>query len=176
MFFTKGVGRHKNNLESFEAALREAGIARCNLVKVSSIFPPGCKIIKKEEGIGELKPGGITFCVMAEQRDNEPSRRLCAGIGLALPEDKNEQYGYLSEHHGFGMTSEETADYVEDMAASMLATTLNIDLDPNTTWDQRQELYKGNDIKIRTKGIVQTAECDKTGWTTVCVAAVFLMD
>ena len=39
MFLTKGVGRHKERLSSFELALRDAGIAHYNLVSVSSIFP-----------------------------------------------------------------------------------------------------------------------------------------
>ena len=47
IFFTKGVGRHRDYLSSFEAALRSAGIEICNLVTVSSIYPPGCKIIPR---------------------------------------------------------------------------------------------------------------------------------
>ena len=61
MFFTKGVGYHINKLQSFELALRQAGIEKCNLVMVSSIFPPDCNIISKEEGIKALKAGQITF-------------------------------------------------------------------------------------------------------------------
>ena len=45
IFFTKGVGKHKERLTSFELALRDAGIASQNLVRVSSIFPPQCKVI-----------------------------------------------------------------------------------------------------------------------------------
>ena len=41
IFFTKGVGNHKEELHSFELALRNAGIEKSNLVYVSSIFPPG---------------------------------------------------------------------------------------------------------------------------------------
>jgi arginine decarboxylase len=43
LFFTKGVGTHKEQLHSFELALRDAGIEKCNLVQVSSIMPPGCR-------------------------------------------------------------------------------------------------------------------------------------
>jgi arginine decarboxylase len=45
VFFTKG-----ERLASFELALKAAGVAHCNLVLVSSIYPPGCKIISKEAG------------------------------------------------------------------------------------------------------------------------------
>lgn len=46
VFLTKGVGRHKYQLKSFEQALRKAGVAHLNLVTVSSILPPKCKIIR----------------------------------------------------------------------------------------------------------------------------------
>jgi len=59
IFFTKGVGSHKEELQSFELALRDAGIEKFNLVQVSSIFPPGCKVISRERGLKELVPGSI---------------------------------------------------------------------------------------------------------------------
>ena len=49
MFLTKGVGRHREELHSFELALRDAGIEKCNLVQVSSILPPGCRLIAKAQ-------------------------------------------------------------------------------------------------------------------------------
>ena len=125
VFFTKGVGRHRNKLQSFELALRAAGIEICNLVKVSSIFPPRCKIVSKNQGVARLLPGQITYCVLAESATNEPSRLIGAGVGLAVPAD-GEQYGYIAEHHGFGMAERKLSDLVEDMAATMLATTLGI--------------------------------------------------
>ena len=59
LFFTRGVGQHKEKLASFEMALRKCGIAHFNLVRVSSILPPRCRIVKKETGLKELKPGQI---------------------------------------------------------------------------------------------------------------------
>src|ERR671916_2743539 len=50
MFLTKGKGMHKDYLTSFELALRDADIADLNLVSVSSIKPPQCKIISRQEG------------------------------------------------------------------------------------------------------------------------------
>ncbi|MBK9120059.1 MAG: arginine decarboxylase, pyruvoyl-dependent [Phycisphaerales bacterium] len=173
IWFTRGVGKHRNNLESFEAALRDAGIAACNLVKVSSIFPPNCKLISKREGVAKLLPGQITYCVLAEARTDEPNRLVSAGIGLAVPRDGS-HFGYISEHHGYGMTEKKTADYVEDMAASMLATTLDIPFDVEADYDARREVYKMSDQIVTTRAIVQTAEGDKNGkWTTVVAAAIF---
>lgn len=174
VFFTKGVGRHKEQLASFEMALRDAGIEKCNLVTVSSIFPPGCKIVPKSQGIEELKAGQITFCVMYFLQSNEPNRLMAASVGLALPADSN-QYGYLSEHKAFGETEEKAGEYAEDLAASMLATTLGVEFDPDTAWDEREQIYKTSGKIIRTTNITQSAIGDKNGlWTTVLAAAVFI--
>ena len=174
MFFTKGAGKHKNNLQSFEEALRDAGIAGFNLVRVSSIYPPHCKIVSRAKGLSKLSPGEIVFCVLAEARTNEPNRLAGAGIGLALPADKS-MHGYISEHHGFGMTQKACGDYVEDMAASMLATTQGIDLDPDTAYNERKNTYRSQGLVVKTKAVVQTDEGDKHGlWTTVVAAAVFV--
>ena len=75
MFFTKGRGTHKDCLTSFELALRDASISDLNLVSVSSIKPPQCKIVNKEEGRKYLKPGQIVFTVMARSATNEPNRK-----------------------------------------------------------------------------------------------------
>lgn len=176
MFFTRGVGRHRNRLQSFEVALRDAGIEACNLVKVSSIFPPGCKIVSKKVGLNQIHPGMITHCVMAEANTNEPNRLICAGLGLAIPSG-DERYGYISEHHGYGMTEKKTGDFVEDMAASMLASTLGVEFDPDADYDARREIYRMSGEIVTTRSFVQTAEGDKNGlWTTVVAAAVFLFD
>lgn len=174
MFFTKGVGRHKNNLQSFEEALRDAGIAGFNLVRVSSIYPPHCRIVSRRVGLSRLKLGEIVFCVLAECRNNEPNRLACAGIGLALPANK-EQHGYISEHHGFGMTQKAVSDYVEDMAATMLATTQGIDLDPSADYNERKQIYKAQGLVVKTKAMAQTVEGDKNGLWTACVAAAVLI-
>jgi arginine decarboxylase len=175
IFFTKGVGKDKTRLQSFESALRQAGIEKQNLVRVSSILPPNCKIIPRKRGLMKLSPGQITFVVLAEESTNEPTRLVCAGVGLAQP-TKTEQYGYISEHHGFGMTARKLSDFVEDMAATMLATTLGIEFDPEKHYDERKEIYKMSGKIVRTRFTVQTAEGDGNGlWTTVVAAAVMLL-
>jgi len=174
IFLTKGVGVHKDKLAAFELALRGAGIEKCNLVYVSSIFPPECKMISREKGVPELKAGQITFCVMARSETNEPNRLASAAIGLALPADK-QNYGYLSEHHAHGETAEKTGDYAEDLAATMLATTLGVDFDSNLAWDERKQLYVSNEHIYKTTHICQSAQGNKDGlWTTAIAAAVFL--
>ncbi|MCU0632807.1 MAG: arginine decarboxylase, pyruvoyl-dependent [Methanolinea sp.] len=174
VFFTKGVGVHRDKLASFELALRRAGIEKFNLVYVSSIFPPNCKMVSVEDGIRMLEPGEITYCVMAKNDTNEPNRLISAAIGLALPKEAKE-YGYLSEHHAYGETAEKTGDYAEDLAATMLATTLGIEFDINQAWQEREQIYKASGKIIRTTQVCQSAQGDKSGlWTTVIAAAVFV--
>lgn len=174
VFFTKGVGRHKDYLSSFELALRKAGIEKCNLVNVSSIFPPGCKIISKQEGLKEIKAGQITFTVMARNSTNEPNRLIAASIGVAIPAD-GKQYGYLSEYHPYGVKEKIAGDYAEDLAAQMLATTLGVEFDPETGWNEREQVFKMSGKIVKTFNITQTAEGDKNGlWTTVIAAAILL--
>lgn len=174
-FLTKGVGKHKDQLQSFELALRNAGIQHCNLVNVSSIVPPGCRLIAKERGLQMISPGEITFVVLARNSTNEPHRLIAASIGVAIPSGKN-NYGYLSEHHSYGQTDETAGDYAEDLAATMLATTMGIPFDPETAWDERKQLFKTSGMIIKTTNITQSATGDKGGlWTTVVAAAVFVL-
>lgn len=175
VFFTKGVGKNKDYLSSFESALRDAGIAHFNIVSVSSIFPPKCKVISKQEGLKLLKPGQILFCVMSRIASDEPNRLIAAGVGCALPKDKK-KYGYLSEHHAYGQTDEKAGEYAEDLAASMLATTLGIPFDPNQAWNERERYFKMSREIVKTTNITQSAICDKAGkWTSVLAAAVFIL-
>lgn len=176
MFFTKGVGVHKDKLASFELALRKAGIEKCNLVYVSSIFPPNCKIIRTEKGLKSIRPGQITFCVMARSDTAEPNRLISAAVGLAVPKDKM-HYGYISEHHSYGETARKAGDYAEDLAATMLATTLGITFDPDDAWDSRKQVYNASNYIFKSRNICQSAEGDKFGrWTTVIAAAVMLIE
>lgn len=174
IFFTKGVGKHKEKLQSLELALRRAGIEKCNLNRVSSIFPPNCKIITRAEGIKLIKPGQIVFCIMSDNSTNEPNRMISASIGLALPAEPN-NYGYLSEHHAYGETGEKAGDYAEDLAASMLASTLGIEFDPEKNYDERKEIFRMSGKIVKTRNTTQSAIGDKRGlWSTVIAAAVFI--
>ena len=172
LFLTKGVGRHKEELRSFELALRNAGIEKCNLVQVSSIIPPSCKIISRKQGLGALVPGQITFCVLAKCSSNEFSRLIASSIGCAIPNDRK-LYGYLSEHHAFGKTEKASGEYAEDQAAAMLASTLGIEFDEEKSWDEKKEVYRISDKIVRTTNITQSAIVKK-GYSTVLAAAVFL--
>src|ERR1044072_3583400 len=106
-FLTQGIGVHRERLTAFELALRDADIEQQNLVSISSILPPGCAEIQRQEGEATLQPGEITFSVLARSETDEPGRRVHSSIGLARPFDQS-MYGYVSEHHGYGMTRDQS--------------------------------------------------------------------
>ncbi|MFH0816049.1 MAG: arginine decarboxylase, pyruvoyl-dependent [Methanobacteriota archaeon] len=174
VFLTKGTGRHKEKLSSFEMALRDAGIERFNLVRVSSIYPPGCKLIPRKKGLSMLNAGQVVFCVMADNASNEPNRLVAASIGIAIPADEK-HYGYLSEHHSFGLTEKANGDYAEDLAAQMLSSTYGIEFDLDEHYDAKKEIFKIDGRIVKTANITQSAIGDKKGcWTTTVAAAVFV--
>lgn len=173
IFFTKGVGSHKHELRSFELALRDAGIERCNIVHVSSIFPPNCELISKNEGVKYIYPGMIAFAVTARLSSNENRRLIAASIGCAIPADPN-AYGYLSEYYAFGQTEKEAGDTAEDLAAAMLASTLGIELDEEKSWDEKEEFFRISDKIVKTTNVTQSAMVEKGMYTTVVAAGVFI--
>jgi arginine decarboxylase len=174
VFFTRGVGKHREKLASFEMALRACGIAHLNLVRVSSILPPKCKILSKKAGVNRLKPGQITHVVMAEAATNEPRRLIAASIGVAIPRSP-QQFGYLSEFHGFGVTDTKAGEYAEDLAAEMFATVIGVEFDADKSWDEKREIWKISGTILRTRHVTQSSLSDKNGlWTTTLAAAVLL--
>jgi len=175
MFLTKGVGYNRYKLKSFEDALRQAGVAQQNLVTVSSILPPKCKVISCKEGLKQLKPGSICFCVLARAETNEPGRMIASSIGVAVPKDPD-KWGYLSEVHEYGMTKPEAGDMAEDLAAGMLATTLGLDLDADKDWSEKEQAYKSSGLFVRTSNMTQTAKGKNGNWVTTVALAVFLFE
>ncbi|MCH8028795.1 MAG: arginine decarboxylase, pyruvoyl-dependent [Candidatus Dadabacteria bacterium] len=173
-FITKGVGKHKEKLTSFEMALRNAKIAEYNLVKVSSIFPPNCKLLTRSQGLRRLSPGQVVFVVMSENSTQEPHRLAAASVGLAIPKDPN-YYGYIAEHHSFGETDSVAGEYAEDQAAYMLATILGAPFDPDKSYDEQKDIWQISGHVVKTRNITQSAVGNKNGlWTTVIAAVVFV--
>ena len=172
---TKGVGQHKYQLKSFEQALQKAGVAQQNLVQVSSILPPKCKVVSRENGLKKLVPGEMCYCVMARADTNEHGRLVASSVGIAVPKDST-KWGYLSEVHGHGMNQQEAADMAEDLAAGMLGTTLGLEVDPNQAWLEKEQVYKSSGLIIRTTNVTQTARGQKNLWTTTVAIAMFLFD
>jgi arginine decarboxylase len=175
VFFVKGIGHHKSKLGAFEQALRNAGIEKYNLVNVSSILPPHCIEINKEDGFKQLHPGQIIYAVLSRVDSNKLNQMISASIGIAKPSDKD-QYGYLSEHHMYDAKPEQVGNYTEELAAEMLATTLGIDFNPEADYDEKREAFKMGGKIVETKHITEHATSKKENeWASVVVAAVFIV-
>ena len=82
-----------SQLNAFDNALKNAGIAQCNLVQVSSILPPGCR----EGKLREVPAGSIIHAVMAKMDGTEG---MTIGAGIAWAWEKDGKYGLVAEAHG----------------------------------------------------------------------------
>ena len=175
IFLTSGEGVHKEKLASFELALRDAGIEALNLISVSSILPPHCDFISKEDGISKLNLGQVVPVVLARMESKTPNQIVSSGVGVAVPSNRS-HHGYLSEHHAIDMDSNKMEDYVEDLAAEMLATTYGIKFNPHASWDEKREIWSIDDRIVKTQSVVKTAKASNDNlWTTVVSAAVLII-
>jgi arginine decarboxylase len=174
-FLTKGVGVHEKDMRAFEEALRDAGVHTCNMIKTSSVIPPGCKLISRAEGKRYLRPGQITFSVIAQSQTNEPGQRVVAGIGMAQPKD-TKLYGYLTEiEEAIGRTDEDVEEDVIEMALENLVTEWNPKFDGASVYRKGKKNYKLEGRDIIVDSIVQSAEgAEKNQYTVVLVLAVFI--
>jgi arginine decarboxylase len=171
LFFTRGVGVHREKLVSFEMALRDARISPFNLVTVSSIIPPHCEIVQVEEGLGYLSPGEIVYCVLSIAETNQPSQVIVSSIGMAISQDPA-QHGYIAEHHGVGQDEAEAGAYAEKLAFIMLTTVLGIPAYAGIQPSKHVGASHPSLVQLQ-KGIAQSAVGSDGCWTTVVAAAVF---
>lgn len=56
-----------------------------------------------------------------------------------------------------------SADYAEDLAATMLASTMGIELDPDVAWDERKQVYKVGQRQFISRSVAQSARGHKKG-------------
>ena len=177
VFLTKGVGIAEKQLTSRELAMTDAGVEKVNMIKASSIIPPGCEFITPAEGKELLSIGQMAFAIMAEATTNEPHKLIAAGIGIAKPDDENE-YGFFTEieqDQGYGKTEEKAAEEVMELAIHNLALSWRAPFDPKKDFDPKKKLYRIKEKNVRVSHMTQTTFGDKDGlYTTVFVAAVFL--
>jgi arginine decarboxylase len=173
VFLVRGKGQHREKLVSFEKALREAGISPYNLVRVSSIFPPRCRLVGKTAGLRLLRHGQILFVVLSENATDEPGALISASIGLAIPEDPA-HYGYLAEHSDVGKSARDISLHTEYLAAEMLATKLGERLREPGPGEFAKVFRVSNGLSLKTRSMTQTAKGMAGAWTTVVAAAVLV--
>lgn len=83
-----------SELNAFDLALKNAGIAQCNLVPVSSILPQGCQERKRKK----IPAGSITYSVITRMDGGEGTT---IGAGIAWAWEKDKKYGLVAEAHGY---------------------------------------------------------------------------
>lgn len=174
VFLTKGVGVHAERLNSFEEALRDAHISPMNLVMVSSIVPPHCKLVGVGEGLQMLSPGQITFCVMSKCESDEEGRLLASAVALLLPEN-DDDYGYISEYHGYGKKFEEVDEWVCDQAAELYASAKGFKINWKRAWSEEDSKYTLEKRRYTPEVVISVAEGIKGKWVTTIAAAVFIL-
>src|SRR3989475_2518807 len=82
-FVTSGKAVSKvSDLNAFDEALQNAGLAEQNIVSVSSVLPVGIKPVRRRD----LPMGAITHCVLAQQRGGE-GETVSAGIAYGFRDD-----------------------------------------------------------------------------------------
>ena len=100
LYLASAIGRGSTELGAFDAALFGAGVANLNLVRLSSVIPPGSDIIQVERCPFEQNGrwGDRLYAVYAEQRTTTPGEQVWAGVGWC--QDRETGQGLFVEHHG----------------------------------------------------------------------------
>jgi arginine decarboxylase len=174
-FLTKGTGVHEKDLRAFEEALRDAGVHTCNLIKTSSIIPPGCKRVSVERGMKMLSPGQITFAVIAQSQTNEPGQQVSAGIGMAQPKEPD-RHGYMTEvEEAIGRTDEDVEQDVIEMAIENLIGEHKPGFDGESVFRKGKKNYSVNGLDFAVDSVVQSARgAEKNKYTVVIAVAVLI--
>ena len=114
------------------------------------------------EGLKQLQPGASPIAswhgMIPMNRTGLPHRRSVWLFPVC-----RKGYGYLSEHHAYGETEKKTGEYAEDLAATMLATTLGIEFDVNAAWSEREQIYKASGKISRPRTSASQQRATRTG-------------
>ncbi len=91
-----GSGSGRTHLNAFDAALHDAGISRYNLIRVSSILPPGAR----EQNSIALPAGSLLPIAYGSIESSEEGTLITAGISVAIPENSMD-HGVIMEYSGY---------------------------------------------------------------------------
>lgn len=104
---SSGTGFGRTRLSAFDAALRSAGVADFNLIRLSSVIPPRSTVLEVDGG-QQLRGrhGDRLYCVYAEAYASTPLEEAWAGIAWSQRNDESGD-GLFVEHHGMSQASVE---------------------------------------------------------------------
>jgi arginine decarboxylase len=139
VFFVSGVGVHSQERVAVQHAMRDAGVADCNLLKVSSVIAPGCQIISAAEGRSFLRPGNVVFAVVGTAQTDEPHQRVTTALAWAKPARRGVP-GYiaeLEEEMAKGKSEKTAVAQVAAEVLEILAMRLRVTVDAERLWARR---------------------------------------
>jgi arginine decarboxylase len=176
VFFTAGIGQHRLERVALQHAMRQAGVHRCNLVKVSSILPPETRIVGREEGLRLLRPGNVVFAIIAQARTNEPHQRITPAIAWANP-DKRGMPGFIAEVEedlAQGKTEQTAADEVGEEAITIVAEALRVRVDAKEKWSRQRRTTRLGRTNVEIGWLAASTEGpeEKDGQTDFAAAIV----
>ncbi|HMK34388.1 MAG TPA: arginine decarboxylase, pyruvoyl-dependent [Desulfomonilaceae bacterium] len=96
-FLTSGSGEASTGLNAFDAALLDARVGDTNLIKLSSILPPGAREVEPFE----LPKGSLVPLAYGELVCYEPGAVISASVAVGIPEDP-ESAGLIMECSRYG--------------------------------------------------------------------------
>ncbi len=97
--FVTGASEGFTPLNAFDAALLDAGIGNTNLIKVSSIVPPGSRELPVSQLV--LPPGSLVPVAYASMESDIPGSIICAAIAAAWSDDSAKP-GLIMEYTAHG--------------------------------------------------------------------------
>ena len=107
---TAGNAEGTTPLNAFDNALLAAGIGNINLVRISSILPPGVALVP----LPRIKPGAIVPTAYAAQTSEVPGEVIASAVGWARAQDPRKNWMIMEFH------DKATREEAERMIVQML--------------------------------------------------------
>ena len=114
LYLVAGKAEGGTLLNAFDNALLDAGIGDVNLIKVSSIIPPGAEVLMEKPN---LPKGALVPCVYAERASDKPGERIAVALAVGIAEDG---FGVVMESEG------ETSEEAVAKAVQMVKEAFNV--------------------------------------------------
>ncbi len=102
-----GSSEGRSSLTAFDGALLKAGIGNINLIRVSSILPPGA-VYKPDL---EIPPGSLVPTAYGSIVSKEPGKVIAAAVGVGVSENN---FGVIMEYSGYS-TRQEAEETIKKM-------------------------------------------------------------
>lgn len=95
----KGASEGRTRLNAFDNSLLNAGVGDTNLMRMSSILPPGAE--QRNIGSLDLPAGGLIPLAYASIDSTTPGRFISSAVAVGIPEDESEP-GVIMEFEDHG--------------------------------------------------------------------------